>query len=38
VLLHLLAYEDLNFRKMAIFAGIAVLVLIVIARFLISRL
>jgi hypothetical protein len=34
----LLAYEYLNFHRMAIFAGIAVVVLFVIARFLISRL
>ena len=34
----ILAYEYLNFHKMAIFAGIAVVVLFIIARFLISRL
>jgi hypothetical protein len=34
----LLAYEYLNFHKMAIFAAVAVVVLFVIARFLISRL
>jgi hypothetical protein len=34
----LLAYEYMNFHKMAIFGVIAVIVLIVIARFLIGRL
>jgi len=34
----LLAYEYLNFHRMAIFAGIAVVVLFIIARFLIGRL
>ncbi len=33
-----LAYQYIDFHRMAIFAGIAVVVLIVIARFLISRL
>jgi hypothetical protein len=33
-----LAYQGLDFHRMAIFAGIAVVVLIVIARFLIGRL
>ena len=33
-----LAYEYLNFHKMAIFGGIAVVVLFIIARFLIGRL
>jgi hypothetical protein len=34
----LIAYEYLNFHRMAIFAGIAVVVLFIIARFLIGRL
>ena len=33
-----LAYEYMNFHKMAIFGVVAVVVLIVIARFLIGRL
>jgi hypothetical protein len=33
-----LAYEYLNFHKMAIFAGVAIVVLFVIARFLMGRL
>jgi hypothetical protein len=33
-----LAYQYLDFHRMAIFAAIAVLVLLVIARFLIGRL
>jgi hypothetical protein len=36
--LQLLAYEDMNFHRMAIFGGIAVVILIVVARFLLSRL
>ena len=34
----LLAYQGLDFHRMAIFGAIAVVVLIVIARFLIGRL
>ena len=33
-----LAYQYLDFHRMAIFGGIAVLVLLIIARFLIGRL
>jgi len=34
----MLAYEELNFHRMAIYGGIAILILILIARLLISRL
>jgi hypothetical protein len=36
--LHLLAYPYMNFHRMAIFFGIAVVILIVVARLLLSRL
>jgi hypothetical protein len=36
--LHLLAYPYMNFHRMAIFFGIAVVILIVIARLLLGRL
>jgi hypothetical protein len=36
--MHALAYEDLNFHRMAIYGGLALLILILIARFLMSRL
>jgi hypothetical protein len=38
VAIHALAYEYLNFHRMVIFGGLAVLILIVVARFLMGRL
>jgi hypothetical protein len=36
--MHALAYQDMNFHRMAIYAGIALVILIAVARLLMSRL